>query len=81
MAARRALEIAEASLALANELPARVVKTTHADVLVQAAKRLERLQAKRRKLRRELKQVDADIRFEKKSLRALVQQVGKGDDQ
>lgn len=73
-------EVANSALVLANELPTRFVKSTHADVLVQTAKRLERLQARRRKARKELKQIDADIRFEKKNLRALIQQVGKGDD-
>jgi hypothetical protein len=39
--------------------------------LVATAKKLERLQAKRRALRRALKRIEADIRHEKKFLRAL----------
>lgn len=77
---RLAQEVANVSKVLDNELPARFVKTGHADVLVQTAKRLERLQARRRKLRRELKNVDSDIRLEKRTLRALIQSIGKGDD-
>jgi hypothetical protein len=69
-------EVANASTALENELPVRTIKPGHADVLVQTARRLERLQARGRKLRRELKQIDADIRFEKRTLRALIHSVG-----
>lgn len=67
-------------MVLDTELPCASLKPNHGDVLVATAKRLERLQARRRKLRRDLKAVDNDIRLETRHLRALLQQVGKGAD-
>ena len=45
---------------------------THTEELVRAARRLATLQTTRRKLRRELKRVELDLRHEKKTLRALM---------
>jgi hypothetical protein len=65
-------EAALASLALRTELP-----TTHAgklrdvDNVVAAAKRLQRLQTRRSKLRRDLRAVEADIKHARKMLRAF----------
>lgn len=44
---------------------------THEAALIQEARRLTRLQAKRTRLRRELKDVEAEIKLARKNLRAL----------
>jgi len=44
---------------------------TDSQTLVNEAKRLERLQAKRRKLRRELRLVEDAIKFSRKQVKAL----------
>ena len=64
-------EVGGAVAVLDNELPARQGKTRRASDLVTSAKRLERLQARRRKLRAELRRLEADIRAERRMLRAL----------
>jgi hypothetical protein len=78
---RLSREVAEASRVLENELPsARFVKPSTGNALVDSAKRVQRLSTKAAKLRRELKTVEADIRTEKRHLKALCQEVaGKGE--
>jgi predicted phage-related endonuclease len=71
-------EVANASRVLTNELEAKQATPGRTNELVATAKRLERLQAKRRKVRAELRRIDADIRHEKKFLRALAGAVTKG---
>ncbi len=72
-------EVAEASIAIANGLPVRTNRNGRSDMLIDTAKRLQRLQTRRAKLRKELKTVDADIRHAKKTLRALAQAIGRGE--
>jgi hypothetical protein len=64
-------EVAGAVVGLLHDLPARQGKARRASDLVTSAKRLERLQARRRKLRAELRRVEAEIRHERRMLRAL----------
>jgi septal ring factor EnvC (AmiA/AmiB activator) len=72
-------EVAEASIALANELPVRHANASRSNMLIDTAKRLQRLQTRRAKLRKELKTIDADIRHAKRELRALAQVIGRGE--
>ena len=74
----RRREVAEASLALAHDLPVRHANVSRSNMLIDTAKRLQRLQTRRAKLRKELKTVEADIRHAKKELRALAQVIGRG---
>jgi len=46
---------------------------TNAGQLVQEARRLERFQARRRKLRAELRELDKQIKLSRKHIRALAQ--------
>jgi F0F1-type ATP synthase membrane subunit b/b' len=71
MTARLAKEVAEGSRVTA----ARFVKPTHGNALVEAAKRVQRLQTKASKLRRELKAVQRDLSAEKRTMRALMQAI------
>jgi hypothetical protein len=64
-------EIAEASRVLENELPARQAAPRNQNLVIEEARRLERLMAKRRRLRRELRVVDADIKHARKMLKAF----------
>jgi len=73
-----AAEVGGAIVGLANDLPAKPHKVRRASELVLSAKRLERLQARRRKLRAELRRIEADIRHERKMLRALAGVVDEG---
>ena len=67
-----AQEIAGASTALDNDLPTTTRRTPHASAaIIDEAKRLQRLQTKRAALRRQLRQIDADIRHSRQMLRAL----------
>jgi hypothetical protein len=76
----RRREVAEASIVLANDLPARQPNGhSRSDLLIDTAKRLQRLQTRRARLRKELKTTDADIRHAKKTLRALAQAIGRGE--
>lgn len=70
-----------AQAVLSTELPAAYVRPLHADTLVAVAKGLQRLQAKRAKLRRQLKAVDQDIKHARRELKALCQDISKGRDQ
>lgn len=76
---RLAMEVAAASKVLENELPSRYVKPTHSNVLIDTAKRLQRLQTRAGKLRRDLKATTAEIRLAKRGLRALAQQMSRGE--
>ena len=74
-------EVAEAYQQLETPDPdmvLRFTKPTHANVLVDIAKRLQRLQTKRSKLKRELKRVNADIRASKRELKAMAREIGRG---
>ena len=73
----RRREVAEAALALAHDLPVRHANVSRSNMLIDTAKRLQRLQTRRAKLRKELKTVEADIRHAKKELRALAQVIGR----
>lgn len=73
---RLAHEIAESS----RTTTAHTVRASHGDTLVDIARTVERLTAKRRKLRRELRTVDANIRHAKKELRAMLAVVRGGSD-
>jgi septal ring factor EnvC (AmiA/AmiB activator) len=50
-------------------------------MLIDIAKRLQRLQTRGAKLRKELKRNDTDIRHVKRELRALSQQLTRGSDE
>jgi hypothetical protein len=82
MASRLALEVGTASKLLDSELPVPVVgwrAPTHANALVDAAKRLQRAQSKRTRLKRELKAVEAEIKSCKKDMKALIAEIrGRG---
>jgi septal ring factor EnvC (AmiA/AmiB activator) len=75
---RLAADIATASTL--DTRPARFVKPTESNMLIDIAKRLQRLQTRGAKLRKELKRNDTDIRHVKRELRALSQQLTRGDD-
>jgi hypothetical protein len=78
MASRLAHEVAEASRALVSELPVVIYrKPTHANVLVDIAKKLQRLQTKAKRQRRELAATLAEIKIAKRELRAVAQAIGK----
>jgi ribosomal protein L35 len=66
-----AREVAEASHVLQNELPAAQRAPRNQNLVIEEARRLERLMAKRRRLRRELRVVDADIKHARKMLKAF----------
>jgi multidrug resistance efflux pump len=48
-----------------------IPKATYEQELLNAARAVARLQTQRRKLRRQLKKVEADLRHERKMLRAI----------
>lgn len=73
-----ASEIAEASIALANDLPVAYVKPTYSNALIDTAKRLQRLQSKAKRLRRELKTIAQDIKTTKRELKALAAELKRG---
>lgn len=64
-------EVAEASRVLENELPAKQSRPRNQQLVIEEARRLERLLAKRRRLRRELRVVDGDIKHARKMLKAF----------
>src|SRR5438128_2287811 len=66
-----AREVAQADTVLTNHLPAIYVKPTRSNFLIDTAKKLQRLQTKASKLRRELKVTEAEIRMRKHELRAV----------
>jgi hypothetical protein len=67
-----AQEVANASRVLQNDLEAKQQRTPRDySIVVEEARRLERLQARRRKLRRDLRAIEADIRHSKKMLKAF----------
>ncbi len=71
-----AAEIAEA--AFASVLPS-YTKPKFQDELVRTAKRLQRLQTRKSSLRAHLRAVEADIKQTKRELKALCQQLQKGE--
>lgn len=73
-----ASEVAEASRVLSNDLPARHTSTKHTDELVRVAKHLERLQRRRRTLRKDLKIIESEIKRAKRDLKALAHDISKG---
>lgn len=79
MPPRLKIEVGEAFKALDNELEPIYAKPTHANVLIEIAKRLQRLQTRRKSLRASLKTIDADICTAKKELKAIAQAMAKGD--
>jgi len=64
-------EVANAYNVLDNEIEAKQSTPRRTNELVATAKKVERLEARRRQLRRELRRVEAAIKHEKKFLRAL----------
>lgn len=68
-----AAEVAGAATALENDLPTKTSKRIpHSNAaIIDEAKRLQRLQTRRKALRRQLRQVEADIRHSRQMLRAL----------
>lgn len=71
-------EVAEASRAGSNS--ARFVSSEHTDFLVQVARQLERLQVKRRRLRRDLRAVEDEIKARRRELKAAAQAIGRNKD-
>jgi TolA-binding protein len=71
-------EIATSDQVMRTELPARFVKPTHANVLVDTAKRLQRLQSRAAKLRKDLKHVTEQIKTAKRELKALTSAISAG---
>ncbi len=80
MVKRIGAEIAEASR-VATGTKTAMVASKHTDFLVQVARQLERLQTKRRRLRRDLKLLDEEIRLRKRELKAAAQAIGRGKDE
>jgi hypothetical protein len=76
---RIANEAANALKALENELPVAYTKPTNANVLVDIAKRLQRLQTKAKRQRRELEATLTDIKKAKVELKAIARAMAKGD--
>jgi hypothetical protein len=76
---RLSIEVAAASKVLENHLPAAFVKPTYGNALIDTAKRLQRLQTKAGKLRRDLRAAEAAIRAAKRELKALALQIGRGE--
>lgn len=74
-----AREVAEASRVLENELPSKASKASYPNVLVDIAKEVQRRQTKVRRLRRELKIAESELKFTKKELRAVIAQIAKGE--
>lgn len=72
---RLAREVAEASRATTGKQVPR-----NQNELILTARKLERLLAKRRRLRRDIRRVDADIRAERRNLKALAGHFGEHDD-
>lgn len=66
-----AREVANARIVLDNELPSKQAARHQTNAVIDEAKRLQRLQTRRAKLRKELRQVDKDIRHSKRMLKAL----------
>lgn len=73
---RLASEVAEASRTTTAPI---YIKPTIGNVLIDTAKRLQRLQTKRARLTRDLKFVNQAIRAAKSDLRGLARQIGKGE--
>lgn len=73
------LEVARAVTALENDLPVGYAKPTHTNVLVEIAKRLQRLQTKAKRQRKDLDLTLADIKRAKKELKAIAQAMQRGD--
>jgi len=48
---------------------------TYSEALVRAARAVARLQTARRRLRRQLRQIETDLKVEKKHVRALMQEL------
>lgn len=69
-------ELAEASIVLENDLPAKHVKSTHADELVRVARQVERWVRSRTRLKKQLKELDRNIKRGKKELKSLAQMLG-----
>jgi septal ring factor EnvC (AmiA/AmiB activator) len=80
MPSRVSREIAEASR-VRDGAHTRRPRVKHTDVLVDTARQLERLQAKRRRLRKELREIETNIKHAKRELRALAAQVSGKDDE
>jgi hypothetical protein len=79
MPSRLAHEAATGVKLLDTELPVvGYITPTHSNMLVDTAKRLQRLQTKRSKLRRELKTVEAEIKMRRRELKALCAEVKRG---
>lgn len=64
-------EVADAYNVLDNELPSRQARPSTARVIVDYAKQLQRAQTKARRLRKELKRVEKDIRTIKRMLKGV----------
>lgn len=79
MGNRVAHEVANAARAIENDLPSRFVSTKSTDVLVQIAKKIQRMQTKYNARARALKALAREIRAEKKNLRALARSIGKDE--
>jgi hypothetical protein len=73
-----ALEIANADNVLKNELPSARVNPNRGSFLVETAKKLQRLQTKAARLRKELKATEAAIRSTKKDLKYASTLIGGG---
>jgi Skp family chaperone for outer membrane proteins len=76
---RHVLAADVAAAATTNELPARYTKPTHANLLIDVAKRLQRLQTRAARLRKELKRTDQEIKHARRELGALAQQLKRGE--
>jgi len=68
-------EAASATLAADVHKNASRYKLRHTDVLVEAARKLERLLTKRRKARRELRTLDAQIKVARRELNAVTDEL------
>jgi hypothetical protein len=66
-------EVADAYNVLKNELPSKQARPSTARVIVDYAKQLQRAQTKARRLRKELKRVEQDIRVIKRMLKGVVE--------
>lgn len=74
-------EVAQAAVMRGLELEhrqRRPLPAGHSKLLVQQAKRLERLQDRRRKLRRELRRVEQEIKTQRRLLAAVQRELAQG---
>lgn len=80
MPSRLSQEVAAASRVLTSELGTPIYqKPTRSNLLIDTAKRLQRLQTKASKLKKDLKRTVGEVKAAKRLLKSLAQEIGKGE--